>query len=49
MAVDMRERGTVGCSYYVAREERLYFMEDSKLGGVEVVDTCNVQLRIVHA
>ncbi|KAF2145739.1 uncharacterized protein K452DRAFT_244048, partial [Aplosporella prunicola CBS 121167] len=38
MAVDLRERGTVGCSYYVAREEKLYFMEDMKLGGADMVD-----------
>ncbi|KAF2748154.1 hypothetical protein M011DRAFT_422382 [Sporormia fimetaria CBS 119925] len=38
MAVDLRERGTVGCCYYVAREETLYFMEDVKIGGLEVVD-----------
>ncbi len=38
MAVDIKERGTVGCCYYVAREERLYFMEDVKLGGVDVVE-----------
>lgn len=40
MAVDLRERGTVGCCYYVAREEKLYFMEDVKFGGLDVVDTC---------
>ena len=40
MAVDVKVRGTVGCSYYVAREEKLYFMEDVKLGGLEVVDMC---------
>lgn len=39
MAVDMRDRGTVGCCYYVAREERLYFMEDVKHGGLDVIDT----------
>ena len=38
MAVDMRERGTVGCSYYVAREEKLYFMDDVLSGGIEVID-----------
>ncbi|KAF2276083.1 mismatch repair protein 5 [Westerdykella ornata] len=38
MAVDLRERGTVGCSYYVAREEKLYFMEDAKLGGIELIN-----------
>ncbi|KAI9708990.1 MAG: hypothetical protein M1812_007803 [Candelaria pacifica] len=39
MALDVRDRGTVGCSYYVAREEKMYFMEDVKLGGLEVIDT----------
>lgn len=39
MAVDIRERKTVGCSYYVAREEKLYLMEDMKLGDVEIIDT----------
>lgn len=38
MAVDVRERGTVGCAYYVAAEEKLYFMEDVKLGGADVVE-----------
>jgi len=40
MAVDLHERNTVGCCYYVARDEKLYFMEDAKLGGVDVVDAC---------
>lgn len=40
MAVDLKEKGTVGCAYYVAREEKLYFMEDAKLGGVDMVDAC---------
>ena len=39
MALDVRDRGTVGCCYYVAREEKLYFMEDIKFGGIELVDT----------
>ncbi|KAI9796475.1 MAG: MutS protein msh5 [Piccolia ochrophora] len=38
MAIDMKDRGTLGCSYYMAREESLYFMEDLKLGGIEVID-----------
>ncbi|KAF2093029.1 hypothetical protein NA57DRAFT_81710 [Rhizodiscina lignyota] len=38
MAVDMRGRGDVGCAYYVAREETLYFMEDVKAGGADIVD-----------
>lgn len=39
MAVDLRDRGTVGCCYYVARAEKLYMMEDVRNGGIEVIDT----------
>ena len=39
MAVDLRDRGTVGCCYYIASEERLYMMEDVKSGGIEVIDS----------
>ncbi|GAB7338813.1 hypothetical protein MBLNU457_5511t2 [Dothideomycetes sp. NU457] len=38
MAVNVQSRGTVGCAYYVAQEERLYFMEDVTLGGADVVE-----------
>ncbi|KAI7346943.1 hypothetical protein KC354_g14102 [Hortaea werneckii] len=37
MAVNLTERGTVGCSYYAARTEKLYFMEDIKFGSADVV------------
>ncbi|KAL8690026.1 MAG: hypothetical protein Q9218_004440, partial [Villophora microphyllina] len=39
MAVDLRDRGTVGCAYYVAREEKLFMLDDMRLGGVEVIQT----------
>lgn len=39
MAVDLRDRGTVGCAYYVAREEKLYMMDDIRFGGMEVIET----------
>ncbi len=39
MAVDLRDRGTVGCCYYIARQEKLYMIEDVKSGGIEVIDT----------
>lgn len=39
LAVDMRERGTIGCAYYVTREEKLCLMEDIKMAGLEIVDT----------
>ena len=40
MAVDLRNRGTVGCCYYVARQAKLYLMEDIQSGGLEVINTC---------
>ena len=40
MGVDMRERGKVGCCYYVAREQKLYLMADVAYGGIEVIETC---------
>ncbi|OBT67805.1 hypothetical protein VE03_02464 [Pseudogymnoascus sp. 23342-1-I1] len=39
MAIDMRDRGTLGCTYYIAREEKLFLMEDIKLSGLDIVDT----------
>ncbi|KAF1817124.1 hypothetical protein P152DRAFT_486517 [Eremomyces bilateralis CBS 781.70] len=44
MAVDIRNKGTVGCSYYVAREEKLYFMEDMKLGGIDIVESLRLSI-----
>ena len=40
MAVNLTDRGTVGCAYYVASDETLYFMEDVQLGGPDVIDAC---------
>lgn len=40
MAVDLRDRGTVGCTYYVAREQKLYMTEDVRVGGIEVISMC---------
>jgi DNA mismatch repair protein MSH5 len=39
MAVDMKERSTVGCAYYVAREQKLCLVEDIKMAGLETIDT----------
>jgi DNA mismatch repair protein MSH5 len=39
MAIDMRDRGTIGCAYYVAREEKLCLMEDIKMAGFDLVET----------
>ncbi|MCJ1431366.1 MutS protein msh5 [Xylographa pallens] len=39
LALELRSRDTVGCSYYVAREEKLYLMGDMKIGGLEIVES----------
>ena len=44
MAVDVRDRNTVGCAYYVAREEMMYFMEDVKGGGIDVVEALKIHV-----
>jgi DNA mismatch repair protein MSH5 len=40
MAVDVKTPGTVGCCYYAACDEKLFLMEDLKLGGVDAVEAC---------
>lgn len=40
MAFDLAPRGTVGCCYYIAREEKLFFMEDIQYGDADVIETC---------
>ena len=37
-AIDVKEKGKIGCAYYVAREERLLCMEDVPKGGFETID-----------
>ncbi len=39
MAVEMRDRGTIGCAYYIAREEKLCLIEDIKMAGLNIIDT----------
>ena len=46
MAIDLRNKDTVGCCYYVAREEKLYFMGDVKFGGMDVIDTRKLSMQI---
>jgi len=45
MAVDLRDRGTIGCAYYVAREEKLCLMEDIKMGGLDIIDTLKLHVQ----
>ncbi|KAL3463308.1 muts domain V-domain-containing protein [Aspergillus heterothallicus] len=44
-AIDMREAGTVGCSYYAAHEEKLYLLEDIKHSNTEILDTLIIQIK----
>ncbi|KAG9235634.1 muts domain V-domain-containing protein [Amylocarpus encephaloides] len=44
MAIDMKG-GTVGCAYYVAREETLYLMQDIKCCDIEIVDTLRLHVQ----
>lgn len=41
VAIDMRDSGTVGCSYYSAQEEKLYLLGDIKSAGNEMIDSCS--------
>lgn len=38
MAVDIKEKGTVGCCFYIAREERLSILSDAQSGGKDLID-----------
>ncbi|KAG9944714.1 hypothetical protein KCU85_g7785, partial [Aureobasidium melanogenum] len=42
MAVDWKPRGIVGCAYYVAAQEKLYFMEDIELGGLDIIEALKI-------
>jgi hypothetical protein len=39
MALDVRTQATIGCAYYVARQEKIYFMQDCKYGDNSIIDT----------
>lgn len=41
MGVDVRDAGTVGCSYYSAQNETLYILGDMRSGNAELVDLCS--------
>ncbi|KAE8149295.1 muts domain V-domain-containing protein [Aspergillus avenaceus] len=43
VAIDMKESGTVGCSYYLAQEEKLYLLGDMQSSGTEIFDTLVMQ------
>lgn len=39
-AIDMKDHGTVGCSYYSADEERMYLLGDTRAGGMDTLEAC---------
>ncbi|KAH9865562.1 hypothetical protein J1614_009147 [Plenodomus biglobosus] len=44
MAVDLLPRGAVGCCYYVARDEKMFFMEDIQFGNVDIIETLSTNI-----
>ncbi|PYH68173.1 MutS family protein MSH5 [Aspergillus vadensis CBS 113365] len=45
MAVDMRDSGTVGCSYYSALEEKLYLLGDLHHSSKDIIDSLVLQTK----
>jgi DNA mismatch repair protein MSH5 len=45
MAIDMKNRGTLGCAFYIAREEKLCLMEDIKMAELDIVDTLKLHVQ----
>lgn len=39
MAIDIKDRGTVGCCYYVAREEKIYLLSDARIADPTIIDS----------
>ncbi|RYO76528.1 hypothetical protein DL762_002096 [Monosporascus cannonballus] len=39
MAIDMKNNGNLGCSYYITAQETLFLLEDVAMAGVELVET----------
>ncbi|CAL5870624.1 uncharacterized protein PFLUO_LOCUS4863 [Penicillium psychrofluorescens] len=44
-AIDMKDYGTVGCSYYSTDEEKIYLLGDTRLGGMETIEALLLQIR----
>ncbi|KAL2067305.1 hypothetical protein VTL71DRAFT_1729 [Oculimacula yallundae] len=45
MAIDFKDRGTLGCAYYTARAEKLCLMEDVKMAGLDIIDTLKLHVQ----
>ncbi|EPQ65858.1 Bgt-5388 [Blumeria graminis f. sp. tritici] len=45
LAIDMRDRGVIGCAYYESCEQKLYLMEEMKMGRLDLVDTLKTHVQ----
>ncbi|KAE8416659.1 DNA mismatch repair protein Msh5 [Aspergillus pseudocaelatus] len=45
VAIDIRESGIIGCSYYAAQEETLYLFGDMQSAGTEILDSLVIQAK----
>ncbi|KAJ9201270.1 hypothetical protein DTO164E3_3577 [Paecilomyces variotii] len=45
MAVDIRDNGTVGCCYYVAREEKIYLFSDAHVADMTIIETIKLEVK----
>lgn len=46
VAIDVRDSGTIGCSYYSTEEEALYLLGDMPSFGSDNIDTCLLTQRL---
>ncbi|KAL3473321.1 muts domain V-domain-containing protein [Aspergillus californicus] len=44
-SIDMKDAGTVGCSYYSAQEKKLYMLGDIRHSNTEILDTLILQIK----
>ena len=40
MAIDVRDRGNVGCCYYIAKTQQIAILSDVQGGGLGIVENC---------
>lgn len=43
MAIEYKSKGSVGCAYYVAREEKLYMMQDIQLSSFDILESLKLR------
>ncbi|PSR81614.1 putative MSH5 protein [Coniella lustricola] len=44
MAIDMKDNGALGCAYYVAADEALFLQEDTRMAGIETIESLLLQV-----